>query len=87
MYRISYERHAERELLSLPRDVARRIAVAIDTLADEPRPPGCRKVVGADNIYRIRVGRYRIIYEVLDDEKLNVILSVRIRTETTYRDL
>ena len=84
MYRIRYERRAERELLSLPSNIGRRIGQTIDRLADEPRPIGCRKVLGGEDTYRIKVGRYRVIYEIIDDERLIVILRVWLRTETTY---
>ena len=87
MYDIQYERRAERELLSLPRDVARPIALAIDRLSEDPRPPGCRKVVDAKDTYRIRVGRYRAVYEVEDEERLVIVLRVAMRTERTYRRL
>ena len=87
MYEIRYERRAERELLSLPRDVARRIALAIDGLADDARPTGCRKISGAEDTYRIRVGRFRVVYSVQDERRLVVVLRVAMRTERTYRGL
>ncbi len=54
----------------------RRIAAAIDRLAVDPRPSGVRKLTGADNLWRIRVGDYRIVYEIEDDRL--VVLIVRI---------
>ncbi len=48
-------------------------------------PPGVRKIEGAERAYRIRVGNYRIVYEVYDTENLVLILQVVRRTKTTYR--
>ena len=84
MYAISYERKAERELLALPGEVGRRLAAAIDALSQEPRPRGCRKIVGEDRVYRIRVGRYRVIYEIRDDVLVVVIIRVAKRDDV-YR--
>ncbi|HEU4758484.1 MAG TPA: type II toxin-antitoxin system RelE/ParE family toxin [Dehalococcoidia bacterium] len=87
MYEIRSERRAERELLSLPRDVARRIALAIDRLTDDARPAGCRKISGAQDTYRIRVGRFRVVYDGQDEQRLLIVLRVAMRTESTYRGL
>lgn len=54
-----------------------RIIVAVEALADEPRPQGCRKLVGSDDLYRIRVGDYRVIYSV--DDRLLVVGVERVR--------
>lgn len=56
-------------------------------LAQAPRPVGARKVVGAANTWRIRVGEYRVVYEVSDPGQRVVILQVTRRSETTYRGL
>jgi len=87
LYAIKYERRAERELLSLSRETARRIARAIDNLDQDARPRGCRKITGGGDTYRIRVGRYRVVYEISEAEHLVVILRVALRTERTYRGL
>ena len=67
IYRIEISRKAQRELKKLPRDAQERIKVVIDSLAIDPRPSGCRKMVNEDRAYRIRVGVYRVIYEIFDD--------------------
>ena len=84
MYEILLESRAEKDLKRLPRDVYRRAVRAIDGLAREPRPPGSRKLVGSDNDWRVRVGDYRIIYEIIDPEHLVRIMFVRHRKDA-YR--
>jgi len=64
-------------LESLPGKIQDRIFEAIDALVDNPRPRGCRKLRGRDSQYRIRVGDYRVIYEI--DDKTVTVLILRIR--------
>ena len=87
LYHVQYHPRAKREIDALPKAVGGRIVAAIDALVDNPRPRTARKIVGGQNVYRIGVGRYRVIYEVNDDQRIVYITRVRIRTETTYRDL
>ncbi len=74
-YRISLVPSAARQLKRLERPTQRRIRDAIDALADDPRPQRCSKLSGLD-AYRIRVGDYRVIYQIRDDRL--VVLVVRI---------
>lgn len=77
MYRIEFDREAAKALKGLPSTVKARIVGRIESLASEPRPVGCKLLAGTDDpLYRIRVGPYRIIYEVRD--KALVILVLRI---------
>lgn len=89
MYRLEVSPTADRDLERLRGRIRRqdfeRLRVAIRSLADEPRPHGVRKVKGAERAYRIRVGNYRVVYDVYDNEQLVLILQVARRTETTYR--
>jgi len=87
LYHVQYHPRAKREIDALPKAIGDRIVVAIDGLVDNPRPRTARKIVGRENVYRIRVGRYQVIYEVNDDQRIVFITRVRIRTETTYRGL
>jgi len=57
-----------------------RIVRAILALAEDPRPPGCRKLSGKDK-YRVRSGQYRIIYEIQDEALVVVIVKVAKRSE------
>lgn len=75
-YRVDIARRAIKALAALPRQEQQRVRAAIDLLADRPRPPGCTKLTGEDDTYRVRVGVYRIVYEVFDDHL--VIHVVRI---------
>lgn len=69
----------------LPAEAARRVDTAILSLADNPRPHGCRKMSGYKDTYRTRAGEYRIIYEIHDD--VLVVLVVRIgHRRDVYRD-
>jgi mRNA interferase RelE/StbE len=62
-----------------------RLKNAVSSLADEPYPQGVRKIKGAEKAYRIRVGRYRVIYDIYSNDKRVLILRISRRNETTYR--
>ena len=70
----------------MPSDLRQRIDRAILALAEDPRPAGCMPVKDAPrDTYRVRVGAYRVIYAVLDAERVVVVARVRKRDESTYR--
>ena len=73
-YAVLLEKSAARFLLRL-RDtkLKSRLDEAIESLADDPRPPGCRKLAGTTDRYRVRVGDYRIVYRI-DDGKVTVLV-------------
>ena len=75
-YAVALEKSAARFLLRL-RDakLKARLDEAIESLANEPRPPGCRKLAGTSDRYRIRIGDYRIVYRI-DDGKVTVLVLV-----------
>jgi mRNA interferase RelE/StbE len=81
------DRDLERLKKRILRDDFERLRTSIRNLAGEPRPQGVRKIRGTENTFRIRVGSYRVVYEVCDDEDLVLILQVTRRTEATYRSL
>ncbi len=83
-YSVVFARSARRDLERLELDVARRIISRIEALASSPRPPGCVKLRGADNLWRIRFGDYRVIYSI--DERAHIvdISTVRHRSDA-YR--
>jgi mRNA interferase RelE/StbE len=60
--------------------------VAIRSLADDPRPPGCKRLSGHDALYRIRVGDWRIIYAIEDDKLIVLIVEIGPRGRV-YRGL
>ena len=84
MYHVLVERSAEKDLRRLSPDIRSRVADALRTLAKNPRPSGCRKLSGSGNDWRIRVGDYRIIYEIADEIRVLRINRVRHRREV-YR--
>jgi mRNA interferase RelE/StbE len=83
-YSVGFARSARRELEGLETEVARRIIKRIEGLASNPRPPGCVKLQGADNLWRIRVGEYRVIYSIDDRARIIDISTVRHRSDA-YR--
>ena len=61
-----------------------RIVRAMQALSIDPRPPGCRKLSGSDDVYRVRVGRYRVLYEIEGRRLVVIVLKVGDRTDV-YR--
>lgn len=84
-WRIDLAPRARRDIEALSPPVAHRIAEKIDGLAKDPRAPGSRKMVGGTNEYRLRVGDWRIIYEISDERQAVLITRVGHRREV-YRD-
>jgi len=88
VYRLEVERQARKSLLRLPPAIKRRIEVKIDALAEDPRPAGCEPVQRAPKgTYRVRVGDYRVVYVVWDEERLIIVARVSKGDEGTYRGL
>ena len=85
-YRIGFTRAAERVLASLPKSDLRRVDTAILRLALDPRPPGSKKLKGTEELYRIRVGNYRVVYQI-DDEHLVILVVIVGNRRDIYRDL
>ncbi len=79
-------RDAKKILRRLPKDVLRRISKAIDALADNPRPTGCKKLVGYEALYRVRVGDWRISYAVEDERLIVLVIEIAPRGGA-YRNL
>lgn len=83
-YRIEISSTAEKQLRQLPKSVQRRIVRVIRGLAGEPRPRGCRQLQGYDGVYRVRTGRYRILYSIEDSRLLIIVLKLGHRKDV-YR--
>lgn len=75
-YEVRLARRAVKAIATLERRDQQRVRAAIDLLAENPRPPGCTKLAGEDDVYRVRVGDLRVLYEVVDDRL--VVLVVRV---------
>jgi mRNA interferase RelE/StbE len=84
VHEIYIERRAERDLKRVSAGEFDRIIRAIRALAREPRPKGCRKIEGSKSDWRIRIGDYRVIYEIDDGAQAVRIMRVRHRSEV-YR--
>jgi mRNA interferase RelE/StbE len=72
-------RSAAKELESVPDKVIDRVAAKIDSLSTQPRPAGCKKLRGGDDLWRVRVGDYRIIYAIDDTQSIVEIRVIRHR--------
>ena len=84
MYQVIVERSAEKDLKRLSSEIRARTVTAIQALAKNPRPSGSRKLAGTENDWRIRVGDYRIVYEIADEIRIARINRVRHRSDV-YR--
>lgn len=84
-YRVEVQRSAERDLARLSKLLFDRVSARLVALAEEPRPPGAEKLTGLQAL-RIRVGDYRVIYEVDDSTRVVVVTRIRHRREV-YRKL
>ncbi|MEW6555572.1 MAG: type II toxin-antitoxin system RelE/ParE family toxin [Actinomycetota bacterium] len=85
-FRVIVPKNVARELKKLPRSDIARLFGAIESLAYDPQPPGCVKLKTKDlGEYRVRVGPYRIFYDVDDDELTVVIIAAKLRAEDTYK--
>lgn len=80
-YRVTLSASADRELHKLPAQVVARIFPRLENLATASRPPGCKKLKGGDNEWRIRVGDYRVVYEINDSAGTVVVTRIRHRRE------
>jgi mRNA interferase RelE/StbE len=75
---------AVRQLRKLPKDTQRRLRTAIETLRSHPRPPGAVKLAGSNDLWRIRVGDFRVVYTITDEALVITVVRVANRREV-YR--
>ncbi|MBG1268532.1 type II toxin-antitoxin system RelE family toxin [Nostoc sp. WHI] len=85
IYEVKFTKGARKMFIKLSQELLDRIQTKIDDLAIEPRPNGVKKLKGEENSYRIRVGDYRVIYDIFDDVLLVSVVSVGHRSEV-YKD-
>jgi mRNA interferase RelE/StbE len=78
-YRIEIKSSAAKELEKLPRKMIPRVVAAINGLAENPRPQGVKKLVGFERTYRIRVGDYRVLYDIFEKKLIIEIIRIRHR--------
>ena len=80
-YEIVFARSARKELQALSHTVAERVLDKVELLALNPRPSGCKKLRGHSILWRIRVGEYRVIYSIDDNNRVVDVSVVRHRSE------
>jgi mRNA interferase RelE/StbE len=85
-YHITVKASVEKDIRKIPTDITARIFEHIESLLADPFPKDSRKLTGAEHLYRIRVGDYRVIYEVILDDKEITILYIRHRS-SAYRNI
>jgi mRNA interferase RelE/StbE len=83
-YAVVFARSARKELQNLDPQIARRILKQVEALVTEPRPSGVVKLEGAADLWRIRVGQWRVVYRISDRERLVDVIAVRHRSDA-YR--
>jgi mRNA interferase RelE/StbE len=85
-YRVEFTTAAAREIRKLDPPIRRRIITALSALESDPRPVGVRKLTGYDNAWRVRIGDYRVLYEVIDSTVLVTVFRVAHRRDV-YGDI
>jgi len=82
-YKIEIKKSAAKEIEKLPQNMLRRVLEKIKLLSADPRPSGCKKLSGEEK-YRIRIGEYRVLYEIIDDKLVIFVVKVSHRKDV-YR--
>ncbi len=80
VYKIFFKKSVEKDFNVIPKKDLQKILERIEALAEDPRPPGCEKLTGQQR-YRLRQGRYRILYSVQDDELTVWVVKVGHRKD------
>ncbi len=84
-YQVEFAPLARRQIRKLPRDIQGRILERVEGLATDPRPPGVKKLADDEDFYRIRVGDYRVVYQIHDRKLIVLIVKVGHRREVYTR--
>ncbi len=82
-YRVTVKKSVAKDLNGIPKKDVRRILAAIRALADQPRPPGSKKLSGQER-YRLRQGNYRILYSIEDDQLIVCVVRVGNRIAARF---
>ena len=80
-YRIRIEKRALKALSSLPKRTRTKVRETIDSLAETPRPQGVKKLADEHQLYRIRVGSFRVVYQILDQDLLVLVVKIGHRKD------
>lgn len=81
IYVIQISSSAAKDFKKLERSIQRRVQNAIESLKSEPRPHGVKKLKGADNLWRVRIGDYRVVYSIEDEQVLVLVIRIRHRRD------
>jgi mRNA interferase RelE/StbE len=85
-YRVSFKASADKALDKLPKAIAARIIEKAIALGDDPRPSGCVKLAGGSEMWRVRIGGYRMAY-MIDDGRQTVDIRIVAHRREVYRGL
>lgn len=80
-YKVEFDARAWREIMRLSEETQNAVFDAAEALESDPRPSGCKKLQSEQNLYRVRVGRYRIAYHVHDDVLTVLVVKVGHRSQ------
>jgi len=80
-YEVVLTRAAERKFAALPKAIAPQIGARLETLAEDPRPHGVKKLRGEDDLYRVRVGDYRVVYTIADERLVVLVVNLGHRKD------
>lgn len=80
-YEILFARSARKELEKLPSRIQTRVLGSLESLKNDPRPGSSRKLVGSSNLWRLRVGDYRVVYAIDDERRVVDISAIRHRKD------
>lgn len=80
-YTVEFKPAAKRSLEKLPTHIQATVLNAIDELQATPRPDGCKKLKGEENLWRIRVGQYRVIYQINSGELIVLVVKLGHRKD------
>lgn len=80
-YTIEIKQSAKKELAQLPKHIAEKIIRQIRGLANNPKPKGYKKMVGTENAYRIRMGNYRVIYSIFNQQLVIQVIKIGHRKD------
>lgn len=85
MYQIEFSKKAQKQFKVLPKSTQNRLIAKINLLSENPRPVDCKKLKGVKDLFRLRVGDYRVVYTIEDEYLLILIVEVGHRREV-YKD-
>ena len=80
-YTVEISKKAYKDIRSLPKNMVQRVITKIRSLEDNPTPQGCKKIVGTENTWRVRVGNYRIIYDIYEEVLFVEVVKIAHRKD------